>query len=62
MHQKAADAAKSKEVLKYIDWSFTNGGAMAAELDYVAMPPAVIKLMQAEWKKQIKDSAGKSVW
>ncbi len=62
MHQKAADAAKSKEVLKFFDWSFTNGGAMAAELDYVAMPPAVIKLMQAEWKKQIKDSAGKSVW
>lgn len=62
MHKKQADAGRAKEALKFFDWSFKNGGAMATELDYVAMPPAVIKLIQVEWKKQIKNEAGKSVW
>jgi len=62
MHQNPSDAAKSKEVLKFFDWAYANGGAMATELEYVAMPAAVVKLVQAEWKKQIKDSSGKSIW
>ncbi|RJX31296.1 MAG: phosphate ABC transporter substrate-binding protein PstS [Oxalobacter sp.] len=62
VYKKQADAARGKEVLKFFDWSFKNGGAMATELDYVAMPPAVVKQVQAVWKKQIKDNAGKAVW
>ncbi|CAN5905294.1 phosphate ABC transporter substrate-binding protein PstS [soil metagenome] len=62
MYKKQADAAKGKEVLKFFDWAYKNGGAMAAELDYVAMPAAVTKLVHAEWKAQIKDAAGKAVW
>jgi phosphate transport system substrate-binding protein len=62
MQQKQTDAAKGKEVLKFFDWAYANGGGMATELDYVAMPAAVIKLVQAEWKKQIKDSVNKPIW
>ncbi len=62
MHKNQADAAKGKEVLKFFDWAYKNGGAMAAELDYVAMPPAVVKLVQDSWKAQIKDASGKAVW
>ncbi len=62
MHKSQADAAKGKEVLKFFDWAYKNGGAMAAELDYVAMPPQVVKLIQDQWKKQIKDASGKSIW
>jgi phosphate transport system substrate-binding protein len=62
MHTKPADPAKSKEVLKFFDWAFANGGAMATELEYVAIPAAVVKLVQGEWKKQIKDGSGKAVW
>ncbi|TCS38464.1 phosphate ABC transporter substrate-binding protein (PhoT family) [Paucimonas lemoignei] len=62
MHKVQADAAKGKEVLKFFDWAFKNGGAMAADLDYVAMPPAVVKLIQDAWKAQLKDAAGKAVW
>ncbi|CAN5119827.1 phosphate ABC transporter substrate-binding protein PstS [soil metagenome] len=62
MHKVQADAAKGKEVLKFFDWAYKNGGAMATELEYVAIPEPVVKLVQDGWKAQLKDSAGKSVW
>lgn len=62
MHKEQADAAKGKEVLKFFDWAYANGGAMASELDYVAMPAPVVKLVQEAWKTQLKDSAGKPIW
>ncbi len=62
MHKAQADGAKGKEVLKFFDWAYKNGGAMATDLDYVAMPPAVIKLVQETWKGQVKDTAGKPIW
>jgi phosphate transport system substrate-binding protein len=62
MHKNQADSAKAKEVLKFFDWAYKNGGTMAAELDYVAMPAPVVKLVQDSWKAQLKDSSGKAVW
>jgi phosphate transport system substrate-binding protein len=62
MHKAQADAAKGKEVLKFFDWAYKNGGAMATELDYVAMPAPVVKLVQDAWKAQLKDASGKAVW
>jgi phosphate transport system substrate-binding protein len=61
LHKVQADPAKGKEVLKFYDWAYKNGGAMATELDYVAMPAAVVKEIEASWK-QIKDGSGKAVW
>ena len=62
IHKAQADGAKGKEVLKFFDWSYKNGGAMAAELDYVPMPLAVVKLVEDSWKAQLKDASGKSIW
>jgi phosphate transport system substrate-binding protein len=62
MHKTQADAAKGREVLKFFDWSFKNGDAAAAELDYVPMPNSVVALVQAAWKAQLKDASGKSVY
>jgi phosphate transport system substrate-binding protein len=62
VHKSQADAAKGKEVLKFFDWAYKNGGAAAAELDYVPMPPAVAKLVQDAWKANMKDAAGKALW
>jgi phosphate transport system substrate-binding protein len=62
MHKVQVDAAKGKEVLKFFDWAYKNGGGMAAELEYVAMPAAVVKLVQDAWKAQLKDGSGKAVW
>jgi phosphate transport system substrate-binding protein len=62
MHKAQADAAKAKEVLKFFDWAYKNGGAMASDLEYVAMPAPVVKLVQDAWKAQLKDEGGKAVW
>jgi len=62
MHKAQADAAKAKEVLKFFDWAFKEGDAMAAELDYVALPDPVVKQVQDLWKTQLKDQAGKAIW
>jgi phosphate transport system substrate-binding protein len=62
MHKVQADAAKGKEVLKFFDWAYKNGGNMAVELDYVAIPAPVVKQVQDAWKTELKDSAGKPIW
>jgi len=62
MHKVQADAAKAKEVLKFFDWAFKNGSAMATELEYVAMPAPVTKLVNEAWKTQLKDASGKAIW
>jgi phosphate transport system substrate-binding protein len=62
MHRSQADAQKGREVLKFFDWSFKNGGAAAAELDYVPLPPSVVSLVQGAWKAQLKDAAGKAIY
>jgi phosphate transport system substrate-binding protein len=62
MHKVQADPAKGKEVLKFFDWAYKNGGAMASELEYVAMPSAVTKLVGDVWKTQLKDGSGKAIW
>jgi phosphate transport system substrate-binding protein len=62
MHKSQADAAKGKEVLKFFDWAYKNGGAAAAELDYVPLPASVTKLVEDSWKANLKDASGKAVW
>ena len=62
MHKTQADAAKGKEVVKFFDWAFKNGGAAAAELDYVPLPASVVKLVQDSWKANLKDASGKAIY
>ena len=60
--QKLQDKpAQGAEVLKFFEWSYKNGAKMADELDYVALPETLIKLIHASWAN-IKDSAGKPVY
>jgi phosphate transport system substrate-binding protein len=59
---KVGDAARTKEVLKFFDWAYKNGGQAAKELDYVPMPGAVTKLVEDAWKANLKDASGKAVW
>jgi len=62
MHKTQANAATAKEVLKFFDWSYSNGDKMASDLDYVPLPASVVKMIRAAWTSQIKDTHGKSVW
>ncbi|MFN3788559.1 phosphate ABC transporter substrate-binding protein PstS [Massilia sp.] len=62
MHKTQANAAKGQEVVKFFDWAFKNGAPAAAELDYVPMPASVVKLVQANWKANLKDASGKAIY
>jgi phosphate transport system substrate-binding protein len=48
------DAAATAEALKFFNWAYKSGGEMAAALDYVPLPDALIKQVRATWKAEIK--------
>ena len=62
MHKMQEKPDSAKEVFRFFDWSFKNGGKMASELDYVPMPEAVVKLIRSTWKEQVKDASGKPLY
>jgi phosphate transport system substrate-binding protein len=49
------------EALKFFDWAYKSGQALAEGLDYVPLPPAVVKLVEKTWQDSIKVD-GKPVW
>jgi len=61
LHAKQEKPDAGREVLKFFDWSFKNGERMASDLDYVPMPEAVVKQIQAAWKR-VTDGSGKPVF
>ncbi len=48
------DAGATSSALKFFDWAYKNGGKMAADLDYVPLPEALVQQVRATWKAQIK--------
>ena len=62
MHKAQASPDRAKEVLKFFDWAYANGDAMALELVYIPLPDTVVNQVQSAWRSQIKDPSGKSVW
>jgi phosphate transport system substrate-binding protein len=61
MHKKPTDPAAATDALKFFDWAYRKGDQMAEELDYIPMPPAVVKLVEATWT-QVTDGAGKALF
>ena len=45
-----ADASKQKAVVDFFTWSLNNGQKMAGDLGFVALPPNVVKMVEAEMK------------
>jgi phosphate transport system substrate-binding protein len=56
------DPAPVKEALKFFAWAYKDGASMAAELDYVPLPPALIAQVKKTWASEIKSPDGKPVW
>ncbi|MGI3027221.1 phosphate ABC transporter substrate-binding protein PstS, partial [Vibrio cholerae] len=52
MHKDQKDMAKAQEMLKYFTWSYQHP-EMAQNLDYVAMPESVVKLVNKTWKQNL---------
>ncbi len=61
LHAKQEKAEAGREVLKFFEWAYRNGGAMAQELDYVPMPEPVVKQIQGAWKG-VTDANGRSLY
>ena len=61
LDKEQAYANKGATMLKFFDWAFKNGGAMAAAKDYVAMPASVTAMIRKQWAAEIK-SGGKPVY
>ncbi len=55
------DGARSLNVMKFFDWAFKNGAALAQELEYIPLPPTVQAAIRAAWKAEVKFD-GKPVW
>jgi phosphate transport system substrate-binding protein len=62
MHKVQDKPDQAREVLRFFDWCFRNGGKMAESLDYVPMPEAVANMVRATWKKVLLDRSGNPVW
>jgi phosphate transport system substrate-binding protein len=62
LHKVPSDPGKTGQVLAFFDWAFKNGGAMASELDYVAMPASVVQLIENAWRNEIKTASGEAIW
>ena len=60
MPKEVKDAAAASEALKFFAWAYKNGDAMAAELEYVAMPKSVKDLVMSKWA-DIKGADGAAV-
>ena len=61
VYKDYADAAKGTAILKFFDWGYKHGADMAKNLHYVPLPDNVVKLVEAEWAKEVK-SGGKPLW
>jgi phosphate transport system substrate-binding protein len=62
MYKSQAKPEQAKQVLKFFEWAYASGDKLAMELDYVPLPDSVVKLIETQWKAQIKDAAGKSIY
>jgi phosphate transport system substrate-binding protein len=61
IHKQPKDPVAAGEALKFFDWAYTKGDKMAAELDYVPMPEAVVSQVEASWANVV-GAEGKPVW
>lgn len=44
------NSKKSAEVLKFIDWAYTNGDKLAADLGYIPLPQETKDMIRSYWK------------
>lgn len=52
---------QAAEVIKFFDWAYKDGGAIAEKLHYIPLPADVANRVREAWKTEIK-ADGKPVW
>ncbi len=61
MYKNPKDPAAARTALDFFAWAYASGGDLATQLDYVPIPPNVVKLVESTWQTKIT-SGGQSVW
>jgi phosphate transport system substrate-binding protein len=61
MHRNVAHAPDAVAALKFFDWAYHEGGAMAQQLDYVPLPDDLVKQVESTWQSAIT-ADGKPIW
>jgi len=56
-----ADATRAANVLRFFDWAFRNGDALAKDLEYIPLPDKVKQAVRAAWA-QVRGADGKPAW
>ena len=56
VYKNPPDQKATQDTLKFFQWSFEKGGQLALGLDYVPLPDAAIKSIEASWKANIQGS------
>jgi phosphate transport system substrate-binding protein len=62
MYKQPTDPAAAAEALKFFSWAYAKGDKAAEALDYVPLPDAVVKQIEATWTSEIKSSDGKPIY
>ena len=62
MHVKQGKPESAVQVLKFFDWAFHQGQAMAEDLDYVPLPDSLVALIETSWQANLRDDVGKALW
>ena len=62
LHKTQEKPAQGTEVMKFFDWAYKSGGTLAADLDYVPLPDAVVSQIRTTWKTSVKDASGKALY
>jgi len=61
VYREPSDPEAVLGALKFFAWAYKDGGKMAAELDYVPVPPALVAQVKKTWTVSIA-AQGKPVW
>lgn len=50
------DAERSRNVMRFFDWAYANGGQVATGLEYIPLPKEVQDAVRSQWRTQITAS------
>lgn len=56
------DATRSANVIKFFDWAYRDGGAIAKQLEYIPLPSSVQDAVRASWRAEIRGPDGKAIY
>jgi phosphate transport system substrate-binding protein len=49
VYKNPSDVNANRDVLRFFNWAYANGGPAALSLDYVPLPPNAVSAIQASW-------------